>query len=126
MPYTTSLITNTRAIGTAASNVVVNARNITNVQALVLVEVYVVPATTQVLQLAYLTGYFLPGQSSDSRTFFIGGDIAYEVQLSVIGPLTEVVLSTFGLDEFGNLVHGQRVLQEEMTVISTLSASPEP
>ena len=84
------------------------------------------PATTQVLTLIYLTGFILPAKSSNTFTFFVGGNLAYEVQLSVVGPLTEVVLSTFGLDEFGNLVHGQRVLQEEMTVISTLSTSPEP
>ncbi|QHW31528.1 hypothetical protein GZH47_12195 [Paenibacillus rhizovicinus] len=123
MPYSTGLITNTRALGTAASTVFVNARNITNVEALIIIEVYVV-SDSMPLTLAYLSGFMLAGKSGDKREFFIGGDSAYEVQLSVINPLTEVVLSTFGVDEFGNLVDGHRVLQEEMTVISLLSTTP--
>ncbi|MBM7564211.1 hypothetical protein [Paenibacillus sacheonensis] len=125
MPFSTGLISNTSSTGIASANVVVNARNITNVEALVLIEVYVVPESTQTLNMAYLTGFMLAAKSSGTREFFIGGAIAYEVQLSVVGPVTEVVLSVFGLDESGNIVHGHRVLHEELTVISTLSTSPE-
>lgn len=123
MPYTTSLINNTRETGTAASTVVVNARNITNVSSIILIEVYVVPESTLTLTLAYIAGFVLGGLSSDTREFFIGGDIAYEVQLATVGLLNETVLSVFGLDESGNEVDGHRVLHQELTPISTLSTA---
>ncbi|MBO7742817.1 hypothetical protein I8J29_01325 [Paenibacillus sp. MWE-103] len=124
MPFTTGLLTNVDSVGSAVSNVVVNARNIANIEALVIVEVFIVPATTGELTLAYLTGYMVDAKSSDIRSFFIAGNLAYEVQTSVIGPLTEVVMTTFGLDEFGKIVDGHRVLQEEMTEISVLATAP--
>ncbi|SFI37974.1 hypothetical protein SAMN02799624_00701 [Paenibacillus sp. UNC496MF] len=124
MPFTTGLLTNVDSVGSAVSNVVVNARNNANIEALVIVEVFIVPATTGVLTLAYLTGYIVDAKSSDIRSFFIAGNLAYEVQTSVIGPLTEVVMTTFGLDEFGKIVDGHRVLQEEMTEISLLATPP--
>ncbi|AWV35366.1 hypothetical protein MHH60_18385 [Paenibacillus sp. FSL H7-0716] len=121
MPYTTGLITNTRATGTAASNVVVSVRNTSNASAMMIVEVFGVPYSMPALTPIYVTGYYVPAKSSDIREFFIGGNLAYEVQISSPFPLAEVVTSVYGLDEFGNLVTDQRVLQSELTQITALS-----
>ncbi|AIQ37385.1 MULTISPECIES: hypothetical protein [Paenibacillus] len=121
MPFTTGLITNTRATGTAASNVAVSVRNTSNANAMVIVEIFGVPYSTLALTPLYVTGYYVPAMSSDIREFFIAGNVAYEVQISTSFPLANVVCSTYGLDEFGNLVTDQRVLQSELTEISALS-----
>lgn len=119
--FTTGLITNTRATGTAATNIVVSARNLSNASATVVVEVFGVPSTTLVLTPLYVTGYILPAFSSDIRTFFIAGNVSYEVQYSVNATLTQVAMSTYGIDEFGNLVTEQRVLQSELTPTAGLT-----
>lgn len=121
MAFTTGLITNTRATGTAASNVVVSVRNTSNASAMMIVEVFGVPYSTLALTPLYVTGYYVPAMSSDVREFFIAGNVAYEVQVSSPYPLANVVCSTYGLDEFGNLVTDQRVLQSELTEITALS-----
>jgi len=121
MPYTTGLITNTRATGTAASYVAVSVRNTSNANALIIVEIFGVPINTLALTPLYVTGYYVPAMSSDIREFFIAGNVAYEVQMDSSYPLANVVTSVFGLDEFGNLVTNQRVLQSELTEISALS-----
>lgn len=123
MPFTTGIITNTRATGTAASNIVVSVRNLSNADAMIIVEVFGVPYSTLALTPLYVTGYSVPAKSVDIREFFIAGNVAYEVQLSKTNPLGEVVFSTYGLDEFGNLVPEQRVLHSELTPISALSLS---
>lgn len=119
--FTTGLITNTRATGTAATNIVVSARNLSTASATVVVEVFGVPSTTLVLTPLYVTGYILPAFSSDIRTFFIAGNVSYEVQYNVTATLTQVAMSTYGIDEFGNLVTEQRVLQSELTPTSGLT-----
>ncbi|AZN39484.1 hypothetical protein [Paenibacillus albus] len=122
MPFTTGLITNTRAFGTAASTVAVNTRNITSTPITVLMEVYVVPPATNTLTLIYVTGFTLAGHSSDTREFSVAGDIAWEVQLDQSGILSEVAFSVFGLDEFGNLVHGQNIKVEDWMPITAFSS----
>lgn len=121
MPFTTGLITNTRATGTAASNIVVSSRNLGNSSATVVLQIYGVPGTTLVLTPIYVTGYVVPANSADIREFFIAGNVAYEVQINIVSVLTNVSMSTYGLDEFGNIVTEQRVLQSELTPISALS-----
>lgn len=119
--FTTGLITNTRAIGTAATNVVVSARNLSNTSATIIVEVFGVPGSTLALTPLYVTGYILPAFSSDIRSFFIAGNVSYEVQYGVTATLTQVAMSTYGIDEFGNLVTEQRVLQSELTPTAGLT-----
>jgi len=121
MPFTTGIITSTRAVGTAASNVVVSIHNVSGASATVIVEVFGVPITTLALTPLYVTSYVIPAGASDIREFFIAGNVAYEVQFSNLSSLSELVCSTYGLDQFGNLVTEQRVLQSEMTPISALS-----
>ena len=119
--YTTGLITNTRATGTAASNIVVSSRNLGPATATVVIEVFGVPISTLTLAPLYVTGFSLPAGSADIRSFFIAGNVSYEVQYSITATLTQVAVSTYGLDEFGNLVTEQRVLQSELTPTSGLS-----
>ncbi|CDN42243.1 MULTISPECIES: hypothetical protein [Paenibacillus] len=121
MALTTGIITNTRATGTAATNIVVSSRNETAAPASVVVQIFVVPSTTLVLTPIYVTGYIVPAYSADIRTFTVSGNIAYEVQLVNNTALANVVFSTFGIDEFGNLVQEQGFPQTKMTVIPALT-----
>ncbi|TYP70120.1 hypothetical protein [Paenibacillus methanolicus] len=122
MPFTTSLLTNTRATGTAVTNAVVNVRNLDQVaSATVIVQVFAVSAVTLTLSPVYQTGLVVPANSAVRQQFNIAGNIAYEVQLSIITPLPNALLSVFGVDEFNNLVTGQRVLQSELTEIPVLT-----
>lgn len=121
MPYSTGIITNTRATGTAASYIAVSARNLSSATATVVVEIFTVPMTTLTLTPIYVTSYFVPAFSADIREFFIAGNVAYEVQIDNTDPLSQVAFSSYGLDESGNLVIEQRVLQSEFTEIPSFS-----
>ncbi|WP_211746081.1 hypothetical protein [Paenibacillus sp. Marseille-Q4541] len=112
--FTTGLITNTRATGTAASNVIVSVRNLGSATASIVVVVFVVPMSNQALTPMYVSGYSVTANSSDIRQFSVAGDIAYEVQYSITATNTQVAVSTFGLDEFGNLVTEQGILHSEL------------
>ncbi|MFD2385416.1 hypothetical protein ACFSWD_30570 [Paenibacillus xanthanilyticus] len=116
------MLTNTRATGTAATNVVVNVRNLDQVaDVTVIVQIFALSATTLTLSPVYQTGIVVAPNSATRQLFNIAGNLAYEVQLSIITPLPNALLSVFGVDEFGNLVAGQRVLQSELTEIPVLT-----
>ncbi|MBO2945353.1 hypothetical protein JJQ72_15360 [Paenibacillus sp. F411] len=119
--FTTSLITNTRATGTAATNLIVNSRNLGSSSASIVVVVFGVPESTLILTPLYVTGFTLPANSANIRQFFIAGNVSYEVQYSITSPFSQVVMSSYGIDEFGNLVTDQRVLQSELTPTNSLS-----
>ncbi|MDY8024137.1 hypothetical protein [Paenibacillus polymyxa] len=122
LAFTTGYMTNTRDFGTACSNVVVNLVNEDTVNAAtVTIQIFfsLVPDTKTPL---YVTSVNLPANSIARRTFFIQGVLAYEVQYNVASAApANVVLSNFGLDQFGNVVQEHRVLQSELTTISALS-----
>ncbi|KAF6572938.1 hypothetical protein A7311_07220 [Paenibacillus polymyxa] len=122
MAFTTGYMTNTRDFGTACSNVVVNLVNEDTVNAAtVTIQIFfsLVPDTKTPL---YVTSVNLPANSIARRTFFIQGVLAYEVQYNVASAApANVVLSNFGLDQFGNVVQEHRVLQSELTTIPALS-----
>lgn len=122
MAFTTGYMTNTRDFGTACSNVVVNLVNEDTVNAAtVTIQIFfsLVPDTKTPL---YVTSVNLPANSIARRTFFVQGVLAYEVQYNVVSPApANVVLSNFGLDQFGNVVQEHRVLQSELTAIPALS-----
>lgn len=122
MPLTTGLITNTRDFGTAATNVVVNLVN-ENISAGASVEVrifYVLEPDVKIP--LYVAGITLAANSIARRVFFVSGVFAYEVQFGITEPTTgQVVVSTFGLDAFGNLVQEQGILHEEMHTINNLT-----
>lgn len=122
MPLTTGLITNTRDFGTAATNIVVNIAN-ENISAGATVEVrvfYVLEADVKIP--LYVAGITLLPNSIARRLFFVSGVFAYEVQFAITEPVAgQVVVSTFGLDAFGNLVQEQGILHEEMHTIANLT-----
>ncbi|WP_244310759.1 hypothetical protein [Paenibacillus ottowii] len=122
LAFTTGYMTNTRDFGTACSNVVVNLVNEDTVNAAtVTIQIFfsLVPDTKTPL---YVTSVNLPANSIARRTFFIQGVLAYEVQYDVVSAApANVVLSNFGLDQFGNVVQEHRVLQSELTTIQALS-----
>lgn len=121
MPYTTGIFTNTRATGTAASNIAVSVRNLNASAATIIVEVFAVPITTLTLVPVYVSSYTVPAHTADIREFFIAGNVAYEVQIDNTYLLSEVAFSSYGLDEFGNLVTDQRVLHSEFIPIAAFS-----
>ncbi|AIW41392.1 hypothetical protein X809_36235 [Paenibacillus polymyxa CR1] len=122
MAFTTGYMTNTRDFGTACSNVVVNLVNEDTVNAAtVTIQIFfsLVPDTKIPL---YVSSVNLPANSVARRTFFVQGVLAYEVQYNVVSAApANVVLSNFGLDQFGNVVQEHRVLQSELTTIPALS-----
>ncbi|WP_235322319.1 MULTISPECIES: hypothetical protein [Paenibacillus] len=122
LAFTTGYMTNTRDFGTACSNVVVNLVNEDTVNAAtVTIQIFfsLVPDTKIPL---YVSSVNLPANSVARRTFFVQGVLAYEVQYNVVSAApANVVLSNFGLDQFGNVVQEHRVLQSELTTIPALS-----
>jgi hypothetical protein len=122
LPFSTGYITNTRVVGTAASNVVVNIVNENQIfPATVEVRIFysLVPDTKTPL---YVSMFTIPINSIKRSTFYIAGVLAYEVQFNVTSSAaSDVVNSVYGLDENGNLVPAQRIHQSELTTISALS-----
>jgi hypothetical protein len=124
MALTTGYITNTRSSGTAATNVVLNLVNENQFNAALVVVKIFYSQSTDVKTPLYVNSFTLPVNSIRRGVFFIQGVLAYEVQYSVTSVTpTDVVLSSYGLDEFGNIVQEQRILQSELTTISALSPS---
>ncbi|AZB42365.1 hypothetical protein CEF21_08710 [Bacillus sp. FJAT-42376] len=118
MNYFTGVITNTRVTGTAASTVVVNTRNLSLVDDATIVVQLRYTLESPIMTPLYVNGYVVPAGTVDIREFSIAGVFAYELQINVISPSEEeTVLTVFGLDESGNLVQNQRVLQSEFTVL---------
>ncbi|GAB1768918.1 hypothetical protein [Priestia megaterium] len=122
MPFTTGIVTNTRDFGTASSNVVVNTRNLNLVSsAIITVQIFGTADSTSFIPL-HQSLYSVPPNSTDIRTFSVVGNIAYEVQLKVDAESNPgVIMSTFGLDRFGNLVPEQGILQSELSFINALT-----
>jgi hypothetical protein len=126
MAFTTSLITNTGAGETAAAYVFVNVINESDSSdATIELQLFQVVNTGEPkIPLAHFS-YIVPAAVVDVRTFYISGVAAYEVQLDVTGiPNYLVMFSVFGVDEFGNLVPTQRVLNEELSYIPSLTRIP--
>ncbi|MDF2922726.1 MAG: hypothetical protein K0R57_1640 [Paenibacillaceae bacterium] len=125
MPFTTGIITNTRDFGTAASNIVVSIHNTDSANSATVLVQIIASVTSETFYTAYVMGIPLPPSGFTVREFFIAGNVAYEVQLDVTAPTpSNVILSTYGIDRFGNLVAGQRVLQSELTTIPAISTLP--
>lgn len=122
MPFTTGIITNTRDFGTAASNIVVSIHNTDPINSAVVQVQILASVTSSTFYTAYVQGISLPPSGFAIRQFFIAGNVAYEVQMNVTATIpSNVVLSSYGIDQFGNLTTEQRVLQSELTVIPALS-----
>ncbi|MBO7742860.1 hypothetical protein I8J29_01540 [Paenibacillus sp. MWE-103] len=119
MPFSTGIITNTRATGTAATTVVVNTRNENLSAASTITIVLYASVDSHTFYTAYVTSFVIPPNSFDVRTFFISGNVAYEVQTNTSSP--QVLFSVYGLDEFGNLVTEQGKLQADLSFIGSLT-----
>ncbi|SEG72045.1 hypothetical protein [Paenibacillus sp. UNC499MF] len=122
MPFSTGIITNTRDAGTASSNIVMNVRNLDLTNPVTVTVQIFASVNSTTFYTAYLITYVVPANSYNVREFFIAGNVAYEVQIntaSVAAP--NALLSVFGIDGFGNLVTDQRILQSELSFISSLS-----
>ncbi|MQR85368.1 hypothetical protein GFV16_05335 [Bacillus megaterium] len=122
MPFTTGVITNTRDFGTAATNIVLNTRNLNlTSSATITVQIFGSTNSSSFTPL-YQAGFVVAPNSIDIRQFLIAGNVAYEVQINVNAVTnSQVVMSTFGIDQFGNLAPSTRVLQSELTSIPALT-----
>ncbi|SFT16470.1 hypothetical protein [Paenibacillus sp. BC26] len=123
MAYSTGVVTNTRATGTAATNIVVNTRNLdTDDSVWITVQIFASVDSSD-FYTAYYSMYEVLEDSYDVREFYIAGNVTYEVQLSVTveAGVPNALMSVTGLDEFGNLVEDQRFTQADLTFITSLS-----
>ncbi|MBP3965543.1 hypothetical protein [Paenibacillus lignilyticus] len=123
MAYSTGVVTNTRAFGTAASNIVVNTRNLDSEESVWIIVQIFASVDSSDFYTAYYSMYEVLADSYDVREFYIAGNVTYEVQLSltVEAGVPNALMSVTGLDEFGNLVEDQRFTQADLTFISNLS-----
>ncbi|MBO7745834.1 hypothetical protein I8J29_16625 [Paenibacillus sp. MWE-103] len=117
--FSTGVVTNTRAKGTAASTIVLNINNITSAGLTVIVKIFA-SVDSNIFYLATTSVLFIPIGAYEVRTFNIAGNVAYEFQVSVrhtspVGP--EALVSVYGIDEFGKLVNNQGFAPEELSVI---------
>ncbi|SDX45498.1 hypothetical protein [Paenibacillus sp. CF384] len=123
MAYSTGVVTNTRASGTAATNIVVNTRNLdTDDSVWITVQVFASVDSSD-FYTAYYSMYEVLEDSYDVREFYIAGNVTYEVQLSVTveAGVPNALMSVTGLDEYGNLVEDQRYTQADLAFITSLS-----
>ncbi|MFD2330132.1 hypothetical protein ACFSR7_12845 [Cohnella sp. GCM10020058] len=122
MPFSTGTVTNTRDTGTAASNIVLNVRNLDLFLPVSIVVKIFASVNSDTFYTAYVSSFVVPLDSYEVMTFFIGGNVAYEVQINVISSSTPNALVTvYGIDEFGNLVNDQGFSQAELSFIPLLS-----
>ncbi|MFC3800833.1 hypothetical protein [Cohnella sp. GCM10012308] len=125
MPYSTGTVTNTRDFNTAASNIVLNVRNLDIATPVSVIIKIFASVDSDTFYTAYASSFDVPPNAYDVRTFFIGGNVAYEVQIDMFSTsMPNALLSTYGIDEFGNLVTDQRFAQSELSFISVLSPNP--
>ncbi|SEO93180.1 hypothetical protein [Paenibacillus sp. OV219] len=125
MPFTTGVVTNTRDFGTAAAYIVVNIRNLDITNAATIEVQIFASVDSSLFYTLDLVAYVVPANSYNVREFFIEGNVAYEVQILATGTLLtpNVVMSVYGINEFGNMVTEQRFAQTELSFIPSLSPS---
>ncbi|UUZ84326.1 hypothetical protein LJK88_11820 [Paenibacillus sp. P26] len=122
MPFSTGIITNTKAVGTAASNIVLSTRNADASNPSQIVVQIFASTDSVTFYTAYVSNFIVAAKSFDVREFFIAGNVAYEVQINVISTVpSNVLVTVHGIDGSGNLVTNQRVLQSEFTAITALT-----
>ncbi|WP_308636219.1 hypothetical protein [Paenibacillus silvisoli] len=122
MAYSTGIVTNTRAFGTAATNIVVSTRNLDAEETLMVTLHIFASVDSNIWYTAYYSMFEVEANSHDVREFFIAGNVAYEVQVDAVTNAPQNVLFTVtGLDEFGNLVENERYAQSELSFITQLS-----
>lgn len=120
MPLTTGIITNTGV--TAASNLVINIDNDNlSFSSNVVYHIYVWNSVVS-KALVYANSLFINANTSQMLNFNIAGNFAYEVQFLVTGTVpTDTVITVFGTDSSGNVIHHQKVLHEDLTQIAQLN-----
>ncbi|MFD2332661.1 hypothetical protein ACFSR7_25685 [Cohnella sp. GCM10020058] len=124
MAFSTGTVTNTRDFNTAASNIVLNVRNLDLTTPVSIIVSVFASVDSDTFYTAYMLSYDVPANSYDVRTFFIGGNVAYEVQIDMFSTsLPNTLTSVYGIDEFGNLVTDQRFAPSELSFIPALSPS---
>lgn len=124
MPFSTGTVTNTRDFGTAATNIVLNVRNLDIALPVSVIVKIFASVDSDNFYTAYVSSFNVSPNAYDVRTFFIAGNVAYEVQIDLSSNATNALLSVYGIDEFGNLVADQRFAQNEMSTIPFISPNP--
>lgn len=120
MALSTGMITNTGS--TPAMNLVINIDN-TNLSfsSNVVYHIYVWNILVS-KSLIYANSLNINANTSQILSFNIAGNSTYEVQFLVTGQVpTDTVLTVFGTDSSGNVIHYQEVLNTELTSIAQLN-----
>ncbi|MBE9917407.1 hypothetical protein G8C92_25655 [Paenibacillus donghaensis] len=120
MALTTGIITNT---GTApATNLVINIDNDNlSFSSTVVYHVYVWNSVVS-KSLVYANLLNINANTSQIINLNIAGNTSYEVQFLVNGQVpTDTVITVFGTDSSGNVIHYQNVLNTELTSIAQLN-----
>ncbi|WP_342047793.1 hypothetical protein [Bacillus sp. OTU530] len=72
--------------------------------------------------LIYANSVNINANTSQILNFSITGNTSYEVQFLVTGTVpTDTVINVFGTDASGNVIHYQKVLQQELTQITQIN-----
>ncbi|ANA79242.1 hypothetical protein PVOR_28604 [Paenibacillus vortex V453] len=120
MALTTGMITNTGSPN--ASNIVINIANDNlSFSSNVVYHIYVWNTLVS-KALIYSNMLNINANTSQILNFNIAGNSSYEVQFLVTGTVpTDTVINVFGTDSSGNVIHYQKVLQQELTQIGQLN-----
>ncbi|MDQ0492482.1 hypothetical protein [Paenibacillus brasilensis] len=121
MAFTTGIITNTGTV-TSATNLAINIDNDNlSFSSNVVYHIYVWNSMAS-KTLIYASSLNINANTSQLLNFNIAGNFAYEVQFLVTGTVpTDTVINVFGTDSSGNVIHYQKVLQQELTQIAQLN-----
>jgi hypothetical protein len=120
MALTTGMITNTGI--TTATNLVINIDNDNlSFSSNVVYHIYVWNGMAS-KALIYSNLLTINANTSQVLNFNIAGNSSYEVQFLVTGQVpTDTVITVFGTDSAGNVIHYQKVLQQELIQIAQLN-----
>jgi hypothetical protein len=122
MALTTGIITNTGI--TTASNLVINIDNDNlSFSSNVVYHIYVWNSLAS-KALIYANSLTINANTSQILNFNIAGNSSYEVQFLVTGQgqvPADTVITVFGADLAGNVIHYQNVSQQELTQIAQLN-----
>ncbi|UUZ84291.1 hypothetical protein LJK88_11595 [Paenibacillus sp. P26] len=120
MALSTGIITNTGS--TPATNIVINIDN-TNLSfsSNVVYHIYVWNNFVS-KSLVYANSININANTSQILSFNITGNTSYEVQFLVTGQVpTDTLITVFGTDASGNVIHHEKVLNSELTSIAQLN-----
>ncbi|SFT08949.1 hypothetical protein [Paenibacillus sp. BC26] len=115
--YSIGVVTNTSALGSAASTIVLNVSNVNTFHVSVIVKI-VASVDFENFYTAHLSGFVVLHGAYEVMTYNIAGNVAYEVQVFLSIPTPSgpppTLVSVYGIDEFGNPVVNQGFTTQDL------------